>query len=158
MAIYRELLERTDKPIYMTEINIHDLTSTRARKAARILDWVSQQPYDRMLGVAVFAITDPGAWVPYDMDESMADIFASRDLVLGQAPSLPVARSHVTWTVPLNFAWDWSPDGEWVLYETLRVTADGTLEYDLFAATPDGRYIHQLTDSPGIDSDADWAP
>ncbi|WP_428937018.1 DPP IV N-terminal domain-containing protein [Fontivita pretiosa] len=40
----------------------------------------------------------------------------------------------------------WTPDGEYILFSSNRSGS-----YDIWAVTPDGTYLHQVTDTPGID-------
>ena len=69
-----------------------------------------------------------------------------------------VLSTRVSGTYEINTIADWSPNGNWVLYSALRDRASGLPEYDLVVSTPDGRYSWLLTDSPGFDGDASWAP
>lgn len=52
-----------------------------------------------------------------------------------------------------NYNPDWSPDGRWIAYSSVR--EHGT---DLFVVDTAGARIRRLTDRPGFDSAADWSP
>lgn len=50
---------------------------------------------------------------------------------------------------------NWSPDGQWILFESDR---DEPTNFDLYVMEPNGANVQRLTSTPNLDCCGDWSP
>jgi hypothetical protein len=74
---YQWLLRETDWDIWITELGINDPGVGEVTKAREYVSFWRSLP-DRVLGVAVWTISDDPAWKNYRLTPRMMDVFADR--------------------------------------------------------------------------------
>lgn len=106
-----------------------------------------------------------GEWIVfYGMYATPSDSVVERDTWLGilrRAPNQDIflirrdgtGLRQLTHDPYENYNPDWSPDGQRIVYSSVREA--GT---DLFVVDTAGNDVRRLTDRPGFDSAADWSP
>jgi len=65
------------------------------------------------------------------------------------------ARTNLTEDADLDIEPDWSPDGQWIAFGSLR---PGAPFFDLFIMRPDGTAVRQVTADPAKEANPVWGP
>jgi len=64
-------------------------------------------------------------------------------------------RTNLTDDADLDIEPDWSPDGQWIAFGSLRA---GEPHFDLFVMRADGTDVRRITDDPAKDANPVWGP
>jgi TolB protein len=64
-------------------------------------------------------------------------------------------RTNLTDDADVDIEPDWSPDGQWIAFGSLR---PGAPFFDLYVMRPDGSDVRQVTDDPAKEANPVWGP